>query len=164
MPIWEYLMVLGMAAFLGGTLGMERELHGRWAGLRTHMMVSLGAAMFVHIGVETTEASPADVSRIVQGVAAGIGFIGAGTILKRTAELEVKGLTTASSIWLAAAIGSACGAHLYALASISAALSLLVLFVLGKVQQYMNPTEDGSTEGTDGKKASVPSSSANSDQ
>src|SRR5687768_11204175 len=88
---------LGAAVLLGGLVGLERELRHQVAGMRTHMMVSMGAAIFVLAGITLTPRSNEDVSRVIQGVAAGIGFIGAGTILKLTERLEVKGLTTASS-------------------------------------------------------------------
>src|SRR5947209_13294342 len=99
------------------------------------MLVAMAAAMFVVIGMDAADASSADLSRIIQGVAAGIGFIGAGTILKLTGRLEIKGLTTASSIWLAAAVGAACGHHLFLLASIGAFLSLVVLYAVGKLER-----------------------------
>src|SRR4051812_24794517 len=101
----DNLLALSAAVVLGGLLGLERELRGRWAGLRTHMMVSLGAALFV-LGIAAAFPGNADaVSRLVKGVVAGVGFLGAGTILKLTEKREVLGLTTASSIWLAAAVG-----------------------------------------------------------
>src|SRR5438105_2332983 len=97
--IVDALARLGVAALLGGAIGLERELHNRWAGLRTHMLVSIGGAMFVVAALRAATVDPeASVSRVIQGIAAGIGFIGAGTILKLTDRLEVKGLTTASSI------------------------------------------------------------------
>src|SRR5262245_35154218 len=108
----EFLCLLGAAALLGGLVGLEREIHGRWAGLRTHIMVTIGATVFVR----AAGAEHADVGRVIQGIAAGVGFIGAGTILKLTDRIEVKGLTTASSIWLAAAIGAALGTGSYILA------------------------------------------------
>jgi putative Mg2+ transporter-C (MgtC) family protein len=92
------------AALLGGLIGVEREWVGKAAGLRTHMLVALGSALFVLAPAEAGLAE-GDVGRIVQGVAAGVGFIGAGTILKRADREEIQGLTTAASIWLTAAIG-----------------------------------------------------------
>src|SRR5882757_5213613 len=83
---WDYFTDdigrLGLAAVIGGALGCERQLHGHWAGLRTHMMVAVGAAVFVVAGARLVGNQPADVSRIIQGIASGIGFLGAGTILK----------------------------------------------------------------------------------
>lgn len=130
------ILILGCAALLGGVLGLERELHGGWAGLRTHMLVAMGAASFVLIGMDSTSGSSADLSRIIQGIAAGIGFIGAGTILKLTDRLEIKGLTTASSIWLASAVGAACGVRHFFLAAVAAVLSLVVLYLVGKLEHH----------------------------
>src|SRR5262245_34929713 len=110
---WHVVVALGSAVLCGGLIGLERELHGRWAGLRTHMMVAMGAAVFV---LAVSPQGGSEVARIIQGIAAGVGFIGAGTILKLTDKLEVKGLTTASSIWLAAAVGTASGTGYFLLA------------------------------------------------
>ena len=101
-------MRLGVAALLGGLVGAEREWVGKAAGLRTHMLVALGAAAFTMAPLEAG-AAPADVTRTIQGIATGIGFIGAGTILKRTDRDEIEGLTTAAGIWLTGAIGMAVG-------------------------------------------------------
>jgi putative Mg2+ transporter-C (MgtC) family protein len=98
---------LALAAGLGGLIGADRESMGKAAGLRTHMLVALGAALFVI--VVTAHGVEGDVSRVIQGVAAGIGFLGAGTILKQPEKDQVTGLTTAASIWLTAAIGVAAG-------------------------------------------------------
>jgi putative Mg2+ transporter-C (MgtC) family protein len=97
---------LAAAAVLGGLLGVERESVGKAAGLRTHMLVALGAALFV-IAPAEAGLGEGDLGRIIQGIASGIGFIGAGTILKLTDREEIKGLTTAAGIWLTAAIGVA---------------------------------------------------------
>jgi putative Mg2+ transporter-C (MgtC) family protein len=131
----DVLLSLGAAALLGGVVGLERELRGRWAGLRTHMLVSMGAALFVATSPAT------DVTRVIQGVAAGVGFIGAGTILKLTERVEVKGLTTASSIWLAAAVGTAAGMHLYLLAVSGSFLSVAILAVLGRLEKWFEGNE-----------------------
>jgi putative Mg2+ transporter-C (MgtC) family protein len=129
---------LGVAAIIGGVIGCERQLHGHWAGLRTHMMVSLGSAVFVVAGMRLAGNQPADVSRIVQGVASGIGFLGAGTILKLGAQMEIKGLTTASSIWLSAGLGIAAGLAEYTLAVAATCVSLAVLILLHPLDQVLN--------------------------
>ena len=103
------LVRIGAAALLGGILGAERQHAGKSAGLRTHMLVAMGCALFVLFPSEAGMAT-ADLSRVIQGVATGIGFIGAGTILKRPDANEVKGLTTAAGLWLTAAVGAAVGA------------------------------------------------------
>ncbi len=99
---------LVLAALVAGVIGWEREGGGKAAGLRTHMLVSLGAALFVISALESG-AKAEDVTRVAQGIAAGIGFIGGGVILKLTEERRVRGLTTAATIWLAAALGVTAG-------------------------------------------------------
>jgi putative Mg2+ transporter-C (MgtC) family protein len=117
------------AALLGGLLGAEREALGKAAGLRTHMLVALGAALFV-IAPDQAGLAAGDLGRIIQGVAAGIGFIGAGTILKLTDREEIKGLTTAASIWLTAAIGIAAAVSPLWVPVVGAACAWVVLSVL----------------------------------
>ena len=133
---WDDGLRLGVAALLGGTLGLEREWKGHWAGLRTHMMVSIGCAIFVIAGLNLAGESHESVTRVIQGVTAGIGFLGAGTILKLDQKQEIKGLTTASSIWLSAALGSAAGLAEYPLAVSATCVSLFVLAVLGPLEKF----------------------------
>ncbi len=123
-----------LAAALGGVLGYEREQKGKAAGLRTHMLVSLGAALFVLIP-QQAGVTIADLSRVLQGIVAGIGFLGAGTILKGNGgEESVKGLTTAAGIWLTAAIGVAAGMGRETTAVLSTLLTLIILTVLLRVE------------------------------
>jgi putative Mg2+ transporter-C (MgtC) family protein len=126
---------LAMAAIVGGALGFERHLHGRWAGLRTHMTVALAAAVFV-MGIESPGSS-AETARVIQGIAAGVGFLGAGTILKLSDRLEIKGLTTASSIWLTAALGTVVGLGRYSVAVAATVVGLLILSVLRPLDKRM---------------------------
>lgn len=138
-PFWNDLSRIAAAAVLGGVIGLEREWKGHWAGLRTHMMVAIGCSIFVLAGLSVHGSSPeAAVSRVIQGITAGIGFLGAGTILKLDQKREIKGLTTASSIWLAAALGTSAGLGEYALATAAAAASVFVLGVLGPLEQRMD--------------------------
>jgi putative Mg2+ transporter-C (MgtC) family protein len=131
MTIEEQLIRLGSAVLAGGALGLNRKVGGKSAGMRTHGLVSLGAALAVLAGVMALESVPgADrgaITRTMQGVISGIGFIGAGAILKGTERGLVRGLTTAASIWLAAAVGIASGAGFCATALLATALGLLVL-------------------------------------
>lgn len=120
-----------MAALLGGALGYERKRAGKSAGVRTHMLVALGAALFVLIP-QQAGAAPGDITRVLQGVVTGIGFLGAGTILKDDRG-EVRGLTTAAGVWLTAAIGVAAGMGRVGSASLSTALALIILSALPKV-------------------------------
>lgn len=127
---------LVLAALLGGLLGYERERHGKAAGVRTHMLVSLGAALFVLVP-EQAGAAPADVTRVIQGLVAGIGFLGAGSIIKNRDEENVSGLTTAAGIWLTAAVGVACGLGRESTAVLSALLAFAILALvphLGRVR------------------------------
>jgi len=133
---WDDLARIGAAAVLGGALGLEREWHGHWAGLRTHMMVSIGCAIFMLGGLALVGDESQAATRVVQGIASGIGFLGAGTILKLDQKQEIKGLTTASSIWLAAALGTAASMAQYALATAAALISVFVLGVLGPLEKY----------------------------
>lgn len=121
-----------IAATLGGMLGFEREQKGKAAGLRTHMLVSLGAALFVLIP-QQAGVSDADLTRVLQGLVAGIGFLGAGTIIKGNGDEEIKGLTTAAGIWLTAAIGVAAGMGREATAVLSTLLALAILYATPRI-------------------------------
>ncbi|CAM4056543.1 putative Mg(2+) transport ATPase [compost metagenome] len=138
-----------MAALLGAVLGFERELKGKAAGVRTHMLVALGAALFVLVP-RMAGADDAALSRVVQGIVAGIGFLGAGTILKGHDQDagHVKGLTTAAGLWMTAAIGVAAGMGREATAVISTLLALLVLGVMPLVvNRFERDDEDENGEG-----------------
>ncbi|WP_246251544.1 MgtC/SapB family protein [Affinirhizobium rhizoryzae] len=117
---------LVVAAVLGGILGYERERKGRSAGVRTHMLVAVGAALFV-IGPLQGGMQIGDLSRVLQGVVQGIGFLGAGAIMVRVAKRQVEGLTTAANIWATAAIGVIAGLGLEATAVLSTAIVLVIL-------------------------------------
>lgn len=118
-----------IAAVLGGILGYERERKLISAGVRTHMLVAVGAAIFM-IGPTQAGMSLGDLSRVIQGVIQGIGFLGAGAIIVGTSTRKVQGLTTAASIWAAAGIGLAAGLGIEATAVLS---TIVVLFVLAVV-------------------------------
>jgi putative Mg2+ transporter-C (MgtC) family protein len=124
---------LTMASLLGAAIGYERELRGKAAGLRTHMLVALGAAMFVLIPLQSGM-KVEDLSRVMQGVIAGIGFLGAGTIMKLSDKRRVKGLTTAATIWVAAAIGIAAGVGREATAVVSTVGVLFILVIIGQME------------------------------
>ena len=134
--ICDLVLRLLSAAVLGGIVGIERQLHGRWAGRRTHMTVAMGAATFTVLALTVAgEDSKADTTRVIQGIAAGIGFLGAGTILKLSDQLEVKGLTTASAIWLAAAVGTAAGLAEYSVAVAATLITLAILALLRPLEK-----------------------------
>lgn len=128
----EFVVVvirLLFAALLGGLLGLEREQRGKPAGIRTHMLVCMGAALFIFIpqqaGISDTE-----MSRVIQGVIAGIGFLCAGTIITRKDDQGATGLTTAAGIWFTAAIGIAVGLGREQTAVLCTALAWVVLYVV----------------------------------
>ncbi|WP_161866856.1 MgtC/SapB family protein [Pseudomonas yangonensis] len=120
---------LVLAMLLGGLLGYEREVMGKAAGMRTHMLVCLGAAIFV-MALEQDGAEADAMSRVIQGIAAGVGFLGAGTILKGQSISDVKGLTTAAGLWASAAIGVAVGLGREATAVLSTVIVLVVLHLM----------------------------------
>jgi putative Mg2+ transporter-C (MgtC) family protein len=128
---------LTIAAIIGFALGFEREQQGKAAGVRTHMLVAIGSALFVLIpqqsGIEA-----ADMSRVIQGLVAGVGFLCAGTILKPGKdEQQVQGLTTAAGLWMTAAIGMACGLGREVTAVLSALLALAVLSLVPRLVALM---------------------------
>jgi putative Mg2+ transporter-C (MgtC) family protein len=127
---------LVVAALLGGLLGLQREYQGKEAGVRTHMLVALGSALFVLVPLQAGSA-PDDLSRIIQGVVAGVGFLCAGTILKGTGDDQVRGLTTAAGIWLTAAIGIAVGLGRETTAVLSTVLALGILALEGPIRRML---------------------------
>lgn len=118
-----------VAASLGGLLGYEREQKGKSAGMRTHMLVAIGAALFVMIPQQAGASTP-DLTRVLQGLIAGIGFLGAGAIISGTDQAQPRGLTTAAGIWVTAAIGVAVGMGREFTAVLSTLIALLVLSVV----------------------------------
>ncbi len=123
---------LSVAAVLGGLLGIEREHRGKAAGVRTHMLVAMGSALFMVVSQQAGMVE-ADLSRVLQGLIAGIGFLGAGTILKGQSEASVHGLTTAAGIWMTAAIGVAAGLGLEVTAVLSTLLALAIFTLMPRL-------------------------------
>ncbi len=126
---------LCLAAVLGAVLGYERQLEGKSAGMRTHMLVALGAAVFAFAPLHG-DIQPDALARVIQGIAAGIGFLGAGTILKAESPHKVEGLTTAASIWLTAAVGLAIGAGFLWPALLAVILGWVILDLVGKAEHH----------------------------
>ena len=118
-----------LAAALGGVLGYERERRGQAAGIRTHMLVAMGAALFVLVPHQAGMAIDS-LGRIVQGIVTGVGFLGAGAIIKHRSRETVHGLTTAAGVWMTAAIGVSCGFGRETTAVISTLLAFLVLIAV----------------------------------
>jgi putative Mg2+ transporter-C (MgtC) family protein len=135
---------LAMSVLIGALIGLDREWRGKPVGIRTLALVSLGAALVavstVHLSVLNNE--PDAVSRVVQGVIqgvmAGIGFIGAGAILRHPQQREVKNLTTAATVWVAAALGIACGLAAWEIVWIGAVLTVVVLVVLNPLDSWID--------------------------
>jgi len=133
---------LMLAAILGGILGYERELKARSAGVRTHMLVAVGAALFV-LGPLQSGMEVSDLSRVVQGIIQGVGFLGAGAIIIRAGQHKVEGLTTAANIWATAGIGVVVGLGLEATAVLS---TVVVLIILAAVPYIVPSTDQDETD------------------
>ncbi len=135
----EIFLRLFVATVIGCVLGLNREIHGKPAGMRTHGLVSLGAALISLVAIELvtngTQVDGSAVLRVVQGVMAGIGFLGGGVILRDDSHQSVHGLTTAASIWVVASLGIACGAGQWLTALMALTLTLAVLILLGRVEK-----------------------------
>ena len=139
------------AMLLGAIVGWQRERAGKPAGLRTHMLVAMGSALFV-LSCSAAEMSLDGLSRVIQGVATGIGFIGAGAILKRTEEREIEGLTTAAGIWMTSAAGIAAGLGRIGLAFVAVVLTWAILSLLSVLSARLNPeTAPASDRADEGK-------------
>jgi putative Mg2+ transporter-C (MgtC) family protein len=143
LELWEGLLRLVVAALLAGVIGVERELREQEAGLRTHMLVCVGATMFMLVGVYGWSdydlgndiGVVVDPSRVASYVVSGIGFLGAGAIIRH--GINVRGLTTAASLWVVAAIGVSVGAGMYAFAVATTALVILALWPLSQVKRLL---------------------------
>ena len=137
----EVAVRLLAATLIGSGIGLDREVRRKPAGMRTHALVSLGAALVtvVIIRVAPTTQSHVDaVSRVIQGIIAGVGFLGGGAILKSAQDEIVHGLTTAASIWLVASLGIACGAGQWIAALVACIIALLVLIVGSRVESLVH--------------------------
>ena len=135
----QMILRLFLATIFGSFIGLEREIHGKVAGFRTHALVSLGAALMTIVSVEMYESyrnvAGVDPSRIAAQVVSGIGFLGAGAIIRfRTG---IRGLTTAASLWVAAGVGLACGAGFFKQALAATVITLLVLAVFGTLGRWL---------------------------
>ena len=139
-PINDLVLRLVAATVVGGLIGLNREMKHKPAGLRTHALVALGAALVTAVPTWSQYFSAAHhadaISRIMQGIITGIGFIGAGVILRTHDGSEVHGLTTAASVWLAACLGCACGAAAWIPMAATFVLVLLILIFGGPLEQW----------------------------
>jgi len=139
----EMILNLSLAFVLGGLIGWSREKEGKTAGLRTHILVSVGSALLMVLSTGMLSKSGiADPGRIAAGVVTGIGFIGAGCIIQGSDRDTVRGITTAASIWVTAAIGMAAGIGYYAGAVVAAAFTLITLQLLRLVEKKIIKTKE----------------------
>ena len=132
----ELTQRLLLAALLGAVLGLEREWKNKDAGLRTNILITIGSALFTLMSIELTDGKTGDTSRVAAQIVTGIGFLGAGAIMRTNGN--VHGLTTAATIWVNAAVGVAAGGGEYHLAFIATAITLLVLLVLPPIEKYVD--------------------------
>ena len=133
---WQILWRLILAAFLSGLVGFEREFHGRAAGFRTHILVCIGSTLImltsIHVFDVYSGKAPCDPGRIAAGVVTGIGFLGAGTIIRSRAS--IRGLTTAASLWVVSGLGLAIGSGLYFASIVTTAITLIALLVFSRLE------------------------------
>ena len=128
---------LGSAVAIGGLVGLDRGLRQKPAGLRTHALVALGAALMTYTGIELAPSEPGAITRVLQGVIAGVGFLGGGVILRDAQDLRVRGLTTAASIWIVAGLGMACGAGHWRTGLLASCFTLVVLMGGRHIEQLL---------------------------
>lgn len=138
--IAEWLMIerLLISAIMGGLIGVERQMHEKPAGLRTHVLVCMGATLFtlLSLSFSSSDASAVDVSRVAAGVVTGIGFLAAGSIFRD--KERVRGLTTAADLWVIAAIGLSIGLGYYSVAVVATIVTLLILMIGRVFDNYLN--------------------------
>ncbi|MCA9354933.1 MgtC/SapB family protein [Candidatus Kaiserbacteria bacterium] len=135
LELWEYFLPVLVAALAGGLIGIEREYRDKSAGFRTMILIAVGSALFTILS--TTIAGPkGEMTRIAAGVVSGVGFLGAGAILKD--GITIKGLTTAASIWLVASLGMGAGAGEFALVGAVTLLILIVLWALPPFERWLD--------------------------
>lgn len=148
---------LMVAALCGAVVGLQREQQGKPAGMRTHILVAAGAALLI-VAAQEAGMNPEQTSRVIQGLITGIGFLGAGTILKLEQQRQIKGLTTAADIWMTAAIGVAAGLGRLGLTVLATVLTWIVLAVLARFERPHGRSQAGRREAP-----SSPAESPNAD-
>ena len=145
---WTRLLLrLGLAMLLGAAIGYEREQRNSSAGLRTHMLVALGTALFVMVP-QQAGMNADQLSRIIQGLVGGVGFLGAGAVIKESGSGNVRGLTTAAGLWATAAIGLAVGLGREATAVVSTVLVVVILALLVRPKRHDQTDDDDRSDGT----------------
>ena len=138
---WTEFARIFIAAILGAIIGLERELHHKSAGLRTNILICIGAAVFTIISTQMVVGTNDSLTRIAAQIVTGVGFLGAGAIIQDRGGIH--GLTTAATIWLDSSIGMACGAGLYSLAILTTVIAIFVLLILVKLPvPFSNKTKN----------------------
>ncbi|HOQ05262.1 MAG TPA: MgtC/SapB family protein [Anaerohalosphaeraceae bacterium] len=140
---WPFWMPFVSSVLLGGLIGLEREIRRKPAGLRTNILICLATALFTHLGLSISDDSLEIASRILQGVITGVGFIGAGALIRGTHEIH--GITTAATIWLVTGIGIACGFGLYEAAVGVTGIALIILWGLIPLDRRIRSLENDRT-------------------
>ncbi len=144
----EIVLRLGVATLAGGLIGLNRDLHGKPIGLKTLGLVGLATAMvmvLVHPSDDPARISDA-ASRVIQGILTGIGFLGAGVIVRAEHRFRIRGLTSAACTWLAACIGIACGVGQWRIVAVAVAITFIVLIVGGRAERWLHRTLGGTEE------------------
>lgn len=134
------VLSLILAVVLGGAIGLERQIRGKPAGLRTNVLICLGAAVFTIISKQMATGQADSVTRIAAQIVTGVGFLGAGAIIRDRGG--VHGLTTAATIWLVSSIGMACGAGFYRLAAVSTLIAIVILIGLAQLERPLERYTD----------------------
>jgi len=134
MDVATLLARIGAALAVGAIIGLDRDLRRKPAGVRTHSLVCIGSASVVLATLDAGGNADA-VARVIQGLVAGVGFLGAGVIIHHHAHHRVEGLTTAASIWMSAGLGAACGLGRYALVGVALGAALIVLIAGGPIER-----------------------------
>jgi putative Mg2+ transporter-C (MgtC) family protein len=134
---------LGSAVAIGGLVGLDRGRRQKPAGFRTHALVALGAAVMTYTGIELAPAEPSAITRVMQGIISGVGFLGGGVILRDAQDQRVRGLTTAASIWIVAGLGMACGAGHWRTGLLASGFTLLVLIGGRRIEQIITVPLNG---------------------
>ena len=146
LPILDVLLRLLAAFACGAAIGLNREFHRKPAGFRTFALVSLGSAIVVIAMEGHGSSGPDAVSRVIQGILTGIGFLGAGVIFRREAPSKVSGLTTAAAVWLTAGLGIAAGMGQYVVALAGTVIALLLLLLGGPFERLVTGNRKGKSE------------------
>ncbi|MDF3810163.1 MULTISPECIES: MgtC/SapB family protein [Rhodopseudomonas] len=155
----DILLRLGVATLAGGAIGLNRDLHGKPIGLRTLGLVSLATAMIVMVADPSGRSGAITdaTSRVIQGILTGIGFLGAGVIIRTERHARIHGLTSAACTWLTACVGVACGIGQWPIISVALAITFLVLIVGGPTERALHRLLGGKDNGADKEPKPAPS-------